>query len=201
VRLLLASLLLCCSAVAQTQFEFDAPALNPPHWGIELDSDGHGVYWEPGPDGRSSHRIEVGKATLTKIDAGRKLVTSGKPCETKARNIAHTGTKTLRYADRSCTFNFSDDAGVMGAQETFRAVAETIQMGAQLERRHRFDRLGLDADMTSLASEVKEGRAAELGNIAPLLQSIVDDGEVLQRVRLLAARLLALVPPHPAGLP
>ncbi len=62
--------------------------------------------------------------------------------------------------------------------------------GRRLEFLHRYDRLGLDAEMISLANEVQAGRAMELGTIAPTLDAIADDTAVMQRVRLRAEKLL-----------
>jgi hypothetical protein len=65
--------------------------------------------------------------------------------------------------------------------------------GRRLEFLHRYDRLGLDAEMISLGQEVEAGRALELGTIAPALALIVDDTAVIQRVRLRAQKMLEQV--------
>jgi hypothetical protein len=44
--------------------------------------------------------------------------------------------------------------------------------------------------MIGFEREVEEGRALELGTIAPVLTSIAGDGAVIERVRQQAARLL-----------
>jgi hypothetical protein len=85
----------------------------------------------------------------------------------------------------------------MDATAAFEAIAETMQYGARLQHEHRFDRLSLDAEIDSLVAEAKEGRAIELQNIAPVLQSIVDDDRVIDRVRRKTARLLQDAAPSP----
>ena len=70
------------------------------------------------------------------------------------------------------------------------AMAETLQMGERLAHERRFDRLGLDATLDSLIDEVKGGRAIEVQNIAPVLQGIVGDERLMERVRSKAAHLL-----------
>ncbi len=65
--------------------------------------------------------------------------------------------------------------------------------GRRLEFLHRYDRLGLDAEMISLAEQVESGRALELGTISPTLASIADDTAVIQRVRLKAQKMLEQV--------
>jgi hypothetical protein len=69
-------------------------------------------------------------------------------------------------------------------------IAYTLDEGRRLEFLHRYDRLGLDAEMITLSQEVDAGRALELGTIAPTLAAIADDTAVLQRVRLRATRML-----------
>jgi hypothetical protein len=75
---------------------------------------------------------------------------------------------------------------------------ETMDMGRELDRLHRYDRLGLDDSMASLAQEVSDGRAPELGTIAPSLRSIAVDTEVMLRVRTRAAALLKSISPDAA---
>jgi len=82
--------------------------------------------------------------------------------------------------------------------QAFEGIAETMDMGRQLDYLHRYDRLGLDAAIRSLAEEVSAGRALEVGTIAPTLKSISEDAMVIQRVRAKADSLLTLVP---AGIP
>jgi hypothetical protein len=72
----------------------------------------------------------------------------------------------------------------------FLALHETLAFGERLQHEHRFDRLSLDAEMTSLEAEVKEGHALEVGNIAATLRSIAEDDKVIDRVRRKAARMV-----------
>jgi hypothetical protein len=93
-----------------------------------------------------------------------------------------------------CTFNFSDHEALNEAADAFIAMATTMQFGARLQHEHRYDRLGLAAEMDSLVAAVKEGRAIEVGNIAGILQSLVEDEEVIGMVRRRAQALLAGIP-------
>jgi len=146
----------------------------------------------------------VSAATLERLRAGYTAVAGGS-CETRLKGIAKTGAKHIAYmlsgsdAWSSCTFNYSDDKALMDTAAAFQAIAETIQTGATLQHLHRFDRLGLDAEMDALAVEAKEGHAIEMQNIAPTLQSIVDDERVIERVRRKAARLLQPAEPVTAS--
>ena len=174
-----------------------------PPWKVRLQADGAGTYSEGGSADAKSVPVTVSAATLEKLKLGEHAAKSGK-CETRAKNVAKTGEKTIRYeaADKTaeCTFNYSDDAGLMGAANTFQAIADTIQRGERLQHDLRYDRLGLDAEMESLVAAQKEGSAIEIGNIATILQTLVSDDHVIDRVRRRAARLLQDTgSPVPAG--
>jgi hypothetical protein len=174
-----------------------------PSWKVRLQADGAGTYSE-GPSADSKQMpLTVSAATLERLKQGEHAAKSGK-CETKAKNVAKTGEKTIRYEAEEktaeCTFNYSDDAGLMGATAAFLAIADTIQRGERLQHDLRYDRLGLDAEMESLVAAQKDGSAIEIGNIASILQTVVSDDHVIDRVRRRAARLLQDAgAPVPAG--
>lgn len=181
-------------------FDFQQETLAVPHWRFEIRADGRGRYLEQVAATAGSGSTEewkpitISAPTLEILRSGIGKIDPAKGCETKTRNIAQTGKKTLTYGQgagaTTCAFNHSDDERVMRVATLFRAIAEGLQFGPRLARLHRFDRLGLDAEMEHLVDAVKEGRAAEIQNIAPVLQSIVDDDRVIDRVRRKAARLL-----------
>ena len=130
---------------------------------------------------------------MKKLFAAVPMVEGGR-CETHNKSIAKTGVKTLRYVGSGtvaqCVYNYSDDDRVNDATGVFEAIAQTMQYGDRLATKLRFDRLGLDAELDGLQSAVSEGRALEVGNIAPLLQTISQDERVMDRVRRKAERLL-----------
>lgn len=174
-----------------------------PPWKVRLQADGAGMYSEGASADAKSVPVTVSTATLEKVKQGEHAAKSGK-CETKAKNVAKTGEKTIRYEDgdktAECTFNYSDDAGLMSTAATFLAIADTIQRGERLQHELRYDRLGLDAEMESLVAAQKDGSAIEIGNIASILQTLVSDDHVIDRVRRKAARLLQDAgSPVPAG--
>jgi hypothetical protein len=139
--------------------------------------------------------------TLRIFATARELNRFNMTCASSAKNIADTGAKTLRYTgeggDGACGYNYSQDKRVVALTDLFQAIAETLDIGRKLEFDHRFDRLGLDATMATLVEEVEAGRAAELGTIYTTLKSIAQDSELLERVRLRAAKLLRQA--QPAG--
>lgn len=150
---------------------------------------------DPPPTQHISRTVTLSKAATEKIFANaRALDRFNTACASKAKNIADTGSKTLHYSgyggDGSCTYNFSENKRVVVLTELFTGIARTLDVGRRLDFQHRFDRLGLDATIASLAEEVDAGRAVEVSVITPTLRSLADDGDLLQRVRQRAARLL-----------
>lgn len=189
-------------------FQFDRVGLPVPRYSLRVREDGTGNYQadvEAGVASNGSAPVEADKhvertftltpETTAKIfRTARGLNHFNVACASKAKNIANTGTKTLSYAGSdgsgSCAYNYSENKGVALLTNIFLGVAFTLDEGRRLDFLHRYDRLGLDAETTSLAREVESGHALELGTIAPTLTAIVDDTALMQRVRLRAAKML-----------
>ena len=173
-------------------FSFVSKASGQPSWEIRLSGDQTGTYREAG-SGAAAQTIHVGEAVWKRVQAALPAVRSGR-CETRQKGIAQTGAKTFSVhsgrAPAACTFNYSDSDALNDAASAFIAVAVTMQEGAKLQHDHRFNKLSLDADMDDLLGEIANGMALEPGNVAGVLQSIVDDDHVIDRVRRKAARLL-----------
>jgi len=198
---------------ATVSFNFERPGLPVPRFTLRVGEDGSGSYRgeqapPPSPYPGVSTRpdpIDRGIA-LTASTTGRifalahDLHNFNAACASKAKNIADTGKKTLLYqgpnGEGSCTYNYSENKSVGQLTEIFLGIAATLDQGRELDRLHRYDRLGLDAAIGFLAQQTSAGRALELGTIQATLRSIADDAEVMQRVRTRANALLALVPPE-----
>lgn len=214
-KLLVVMLGFALSAVTQAQtgwqritFHFERPA-PAERYSIEVDIGSYGWYWEGEPSlemgkvpAKALREISLSRTTFGKINALLGLVQDG-TCETKQKNVAQTGQKTLvmHYVGGGdphsmCTFNYSDDEHINAAAGAFQAIAETIHAGDRLKYKKRFDHLGLDAELDSLIAQVKQGYAIELQNIAPILRSIAEDDDMLASSRRKATNLLtmAMVP-------
>jgi hypothetical protein len=174
-------------------FHFENPLGQIPEYTVDVNEDGTGSY-STGP-ASAGVPLKISAATVTKIFAGKTSIGGGK-CETHLKNIAKTGKKTLTYHDNDeiaeCVFNYSDDEKLNDMATTFLSIVFTIQEGDRLKHDHRYDHLGLDADLDSLLASAKSGDAIELQNIASVLQSIVDDDEIMSPSRRKAKSLLEL---------
>jgi hypothetical protein len=69
-------------------------------------------------------------------------------------------------------------------------MAATLDEGSKLEREYAHGRLSLDSEIEILDQMVHDGRAIELENIAPILQTLAGDDAVLQRVQRHARAML-----------
>jgi hypothetical protein len=196
---------------SEVSFQFDRPGLPVPRFTLMMREDGTGRYEADQAElkatatlmrGQAAQHVDrqimLTKATVAKVfKAARTLNYFNVECLSKAKNIADTGKKTLSYTGSdgsgSCTYNFSENKNVDLLTSIFQGVAYTMDEGRRLEFLHRYDRLGLDAEMILLAQEVEAARALELGTISPTLAAIADDTSVIQRVRLKASKMLEQV--------
>jgi hypothetical protein len=192
----------------EISFKFDRVGLPVPHFTLRIHENGTGTYQADQAEipatptsmrGQAAQHVDrpinLTSGTIAKIFKDvRELNHFNVECASKAKNIADTGTKTLTYAGSdgsgSCVYNYSENKTVQSLTDIFLGIASTLDEGRKLEFLHRYDRLGLDAEINSFADEVKEGRAIELGTISPTLAAVADDTAVIQRVRLKAAKML-----------
>ena len=196
---------------AEVSFNFDHTGLPVPRFTLKISENGKGSYQADQAEipatqtsmrGQAAQHIErsinLTPGVVARVfKAARSLNHFNVECASKAKNIADTGTKTLTYAGAdgsgSCAYNYSENKTVAVLTETFLGIASTLDEGRKLEFLHRYDRLGLDAEMNFFSDQVQEGRALELATISPTLAAIADDTEVIQRVRLRAAKMLEQV--------
>jgi hypothetical protein len=108
--------------------------------------------------------------------------------------VANSGRKTLTYADSSrhfqTVFNYSENKAVEDLAHLFQAISNTIEFGRKLEFKHKYDKLGLEADLKAMEDAMEYHNLAELQIIAPALQGIADDASVMNIARARAKRLL-----------
>ncbi len=200
------------SKEATITFAFDRTGLSVPRFTLTVREDGVGTYQadeversgtQPtsmpsavaGAEKHIERPMALSAAMTEKIfKAARGLKRFNTTCASKAKNIADTGTKTLTYTGvdgtGTCTYNYSEDKNVILLTGWFQGIAFTMDEGRKLDFLHRYDRLGLDAEMQLLVQAIEDKNALELGNISSTLSSIANDTDLMQRVRVRAAALL-----------
>jgi hypothetical protein len=113
----------------------------------------------------------------------------------KKHAMANTGKKTLTYADISrhyqTTYNWSENTAIDRLTELFTGISNTIEHGRKLQFLHRFDKLGLEAELKGMEDAAQSHYLAELQLIRPVLGNIANDSSVLNIARERARRLLA----------
>jgi hypothetical protein len=180
-------------------FAFERAGLPVPKYSLSVNENGTGMYKATDGSANIESGFTITSGTATKVFALlRDVRLAPAVCDSKAKNIADTGTKTLTYvageSSATCSYNFSENKYIEQLTAIFEGIAETLDEGRELERLHRFDRLGLDAEMISFSEEVAANRALEVATIGDTLRSIADDPQVIQRVRTRAEKLLAMAP-------
>jgi hypothetical protein len=192
--------------VAQIRFTYENPKLQPSKYVVTAGEDGNGHFrseaggpppaeGEGMPAEAQDRPIHISQALRQSMfAAARKSKLFAIACDDGAKNIAYQGTKTLVYegpeGQGSCTYNWSKLSQIEKLTGQFEAIATTLDEGSKLQRQYEHGRLSLDAEMELLDEMVRDGRAIEVENIAPLLRTLAGDDAVLQRVQRRARALL-----------
>jgi hypothetical protein len=187
------------------QLDFSDPGLSPSQWTLTLRPDGTGHFRSQAgklPDDAKpgivppavDRDIQVSAAYAGRVfAAAARHRWFNEACESHLK-VAFQGWKTLTYTgpqgQGSCTFNYSKDKEIQNLGDSLEAVAETILEGARLELLLQHDRLGLDAETEFLVEAVDDGRAQQVCVIREILERLVQDDTVLERVRKRARMLL-----------
>lgn len=117
-----------------------------------------------------------------KVDSGRK-------------NLANTGTKTLRYKDgqhdSQATYNYSPSVPVEQLTSIFQQLSQTLEFGRRLSFFHKYQKTALDEDLKRMEELQRDNNLGDTKAIAPVLKAIADDQSVMNVARARALRLLA----------
>ncbi|MGC2618226.1 MAG: hypothetical protein WA414_04240 [Acidobacteriaceae bacterium] len=192
---------------ARIVYTFDHPQLQPAHYSITVDENGAGHFESMPGTAASDEDDSVRPAPVSRdirLDDGlradlfryaRSHDFFGGRCERKPSGLAFTGNKSLAYTGPdghgSCAFVWAADPVLQRLTDQLNAVAFTIEIGRRLDVEVQHDRLGLDSELESLQDAVKDRRASDLPNIAPELQTIASDEQVMDRARKRALALLS----------
>ena len=190
----------------EIRFSFEHPQLDPSAYTLVIHEDGSGHYRSspgpssgPGSDGFASSAAEqditVREPLLAVLfQTARSHRFFAMDCEAPDTRIAFTGKKTVAYAgsdgNGQCSYNWSRDKELNQLAENLMAIAFTVHEGNRLAIEHTHSRLTLDSELEILQEAVKDHRALEIENIAPVLDAIASDSAVMNRARNRARALL-----------
>ena len=198
-------------AAAQTSarivYTFQHPQLNPAKYTITIDETGAGHFAsQPGTvnidyqDGVFPAPVDRdirldNKLRTDLFDYARAHGFFSQHCDSSRSGLAFTGNKTFAYngadGQGTCSFVWASDPVLQRLSDQLNAVAFTIEIGRRLEVEVRHDRLGLDSELEGLQDALKDQRAWDLHNIAPDLQAIAENQQVMDRARKRAMALLS----------
>jgi len=195
---------------AEVTYHFENPKLQPAIYTFLIREDGSGHFHsEPGeappsdtdgitpqPQDRDIRIAEpLRKQIFDYAHAHKYFVIH---CDIGNEHIAFTGKHTFAYAgpagQGSCTFNYAKDPVLEKLSGSMIAMAFTLEEGRRLAVQHTHSKLSLDAELETLQEAAKDSRAQGLENIAPELQAIIDDENVMARARARAKALLKTDP-------
>jgi hypothetical protein len=193
---------------ARVEFHYENAQLQPAKYSFVIFESGAGEFHsEPGatpPEDSASYHplpdrldrsVQLSKATTAQIFAtarAQKYFAIG--CEDMKNKVAFQGTKQLSYrgpeGSGSCVYNWSKIAAIQKLTSLFESIAFTLEEGRRLQLERKHDRLALDAELGALLDAMKDGQAAEIDTIRPILQEIIQDEATLERAKLRAQKLL-----------
>jgi hypothetical protein len=198
----LMSLTALAADVPTVGFRCDFPGSDPAHYAISVSSDGHGNYSSNGklsrdsePDQSFSLEFTLPQPAVGRIfDLAQKAHYFEGNIDSKRKNIASTGEKTLTYVDArkntSATYNYSPVPAVQELTTLFQNLSNVLESGRRLAYDLRYQKLALAEELEHTQEIAAQSAPGDIAVIAPVLEKIVNDSSVLNGARARAQRLL-----------
>ncbi len=182
-------------------FTLDFPGSEPSHYAISVSSDGRSTYesdgkLSPDSDGDPFHLdFSMSRETSRRIfDLATRANYFQGEVDSRKKNLASTGVKTLTYKDSSrnttATYNYSPVATVQQITQMFQSLSTTLEFGRRLEYFHRYQKLALDEELKRMDDADSRSDLEEMAAVVPILQRIVTDTSVINPVRARAQRMI-----------
>jgi len=190
------------AASSSVSFIFDFPGSAPAHYGINATSDGHASYVSDGKLSKDANSDQpytldftISRSSVDRIfELAKQAHYFEGNIDSKKKNIASTGDKTLMYKDARkdtiASYNYSSIPAVQDLTTLFENLSATLEFGHRLEYDYRYQKLALDQDTKAMEDMADRGDLVELGAIAPTLHKIAGDPSVVNVAR---ARILHLL--------
>jgi hypothetical protein len=203
---------LCCctagfaqqTAVSTITFTCDFPGSEPDHYAISLSDDGSASYDSDSklsPESPAGDRFHsdftVAQAGRIRVfDLAKRAHYFEGQIDSRNKNLASTGIKTLTYKDAQkstrASYNYSPVPSVQQLTAFFQGLSTTLEFGHRLEYYLHYQKLALDEELKKMEEMSNSGGLEEISAVAPILQKIGDDPAVIKVVRARALRLLQL---------
>jgi hypothetical protein len=182
-------------------FTLDFPGSEPSHYAISVSSDGRSTYdsdgkLSPDSEGDPFHlEFSMSSETTRRVfDLAEKARYFEGEIDSKKKNLASTGAKTLSYKDSSrntkSTYNYSPLLPVQQITALFQNVSTTLEFGRRLQHFHHYQKLALDEELKRMEAIADRDNLEEMAAVVPILQQIVTDTSVINPVRVRAQRLI-----------
>jgi hypothetical protein len=196
------------SGVATVAFSCDFPGSNPSHYGFSVTSARNASYISDGKltnasasDGSSNDdgpfRMDFALSLATAVhifDLAKTARYFEGNVDSKKKNIASTGDKTLMYRDPAksniANYNYSSIPAVQELTTLFQDLSSLVEFGRRLDYEYRYQKLALDEELKRMEDTMAQDVRPDLPAAVPILQKIADDSSVIITVRARAQRLL-----------
>lgn len=194
------------AVVPTITFTCDFPGSEPGHYVISVSDNGRASYDSNSKLSLESDAEDPFHSDFTVSPAGRTRVFDltkraryfEGQIDSKSKNIAFTGAKTLTYKDAQrstrASYNYSPMPAIQELTAFFQGLSTTLEFGHRLDYYLRYQKLALDEELKKMEEISNSHQLEEISAVAPVLQKIADDPAVIKVVRARAQRLL-----QPAG--
>ncbi|HLK32135.1 MAG TPA: hypothetical protein VKT29_03535 [Terriglobales bacterium] len=183
-------------------FSLELSGAVPPYYSISVESTGKAAYRSsPVPGDMEGDpyitKFVISQPTRTRIfELAKKLRYFKGDYEYHKGRLANTGSKTLYYTDEktnnSTTYNYSSNQDVQELTRLFQGISTTMEFGRRLQYYYDHQKLGLDDELKRMDQMAEEGSLDELQAVAPILQRIAGDPQVMHIDQEHARHLLQL---------
>lgn len=167
----------------------------PPYVLIRVETGGQGEYLESEDDDQPI------KFKLAQAEADAMFQLAGKlehfkrPLESGLK-VANMGKKTFRWDDGGQTseqvFNYSVDLDAQALLDWFEKISESANRYIDLQRRVKFDRLGVHHSLLLLESAWDKKRLVGLDQFLPLLDRVANNDSYMNMARERASKMAEL---------
>jgi hypothetical protein len=188
-------------------FSLEFTGAVPPYYSLSVESTGNAAY-RSSPVSEDMEgdpyitKFVVSQGTRARVfDLAKKLRYFKGDFEYHKGRVANTGTKTLYYTDEktnnSTTYNYSSNPEIQELTHLFQGISTTLEFGRRLQYYYTHQKLGLDDELKRMDQMAQEGGLNELQALAPILQKIADDPQVMHIDQQHARHLLQMASAGP----